>query len=47
MKMATKKSTNNNSVAKDKWKSTGGSMKPVDLSKIELVNRPTATKKKK
>lgn len=48
--MAGKKSTSNNSksaktaVSKgSKW-STAGSMKPVDLSKIEFVNRPKKSK---
>ena len=35
----TKKSTPKSS--KDKWATTGGSLKPVDLSKIEWANKPT------
>jgi len=36
----TPKKTNDN----DKWKTTGGAMRPVDLSKIKLVNTPKKTK---
>ena len=37
--MAKKKSNNTK-----KWQSTGGSMVPVDVSKIKLVNKPKKAK---
>ena len=39
----TKKTTTKKTTAKSnkgKWATTGGAMKPVDLSKVEFVNKP-------
>ena len=39
-KKTTTKKTTAKSNNKGKWATTGGAMKPVDLSKIEFVNKP-------
>ena len=43
--MTNKTPTNKNTKStKDKWKSTGGAMKPVNINTIQLVNTPKKTK---
>lgn len=43
--MSNRKATNSKKTdSKDKWKSTGGALQPVDLTKVKLVNTPKKTK---